>query len=66
VEIYAIRARELSEAVATLGWHLVAESRFQETLLEVRRLRGLCDKAGSDLLAFLERQEGVPPAGNRL
>ena len=65
VEIYAIRARELSEAVAALGWQIVAESRFDNTILDIKRLRILCDKAGADLLHFIEQKNPKttePPA----
>jgi hypothetical protein len=63
VEIYSIRTRELSEAVAILGWYIVSDNRFQQTILEIKRLRVLCDKAWSDLLAWIEQNE--PPSGTR-
>lgn len=49
-EIYATRARELSEAVATLGGHITAGRPFQETINEIRRLRVLMEKACEDLI----------------
>jgi hypothetical protein len=57
VEIYAIRARELSEAVARLGGQIVAGNHFREAITEIERLRVLCDRAGQDLLVEIE---GLP------
>jgi hypothetical protein len=57
VENYALRTRELSEAVALLGGHITAEREIRETLVEIKRIRSLLDKAGVDLLAFVERLE---------
>jgi hypothetical protein len=54
VEVYALRTRELSEAVALLGGHVTAERQIHESLVEIKRIRVLLDQAGVDLLAFVE------------
>jgi hypothetical protein len=54
VEIYALRTRELSEAVAVLGGHITAEREIHETIVEIKKIRVLLDRAGMDLLAFVE------------
>lgn len=58
VEIYAIRTRQLSEAIAVLAGHVTAERQIDETVTEIRRLSCLVEEAGMDLLAFVE----PPPA----
>jgi len=54
VEVYALRTRELSEAVAVLGGHITAERQIHESIVEIKRIRVLLDQASGDLLAFLE------------
>ena len=54
VENYAIRTRELSEAVATLGWQITAGRPFQETIRKIEELRFLCEKASRELAAMIE------------
>lgn len=53
-EIYAIRARELSDAVATLGLCIAAGQEFHENIMEVKRLRILAQQASEELLAAIE------------
>ena len=53
VEIYALRSRQLSEAVATLGWYVTAGRPFEGTMMEIERCRLLCQEAGADLFDFL-------------
>ena len=54
VENYAIRTRELSEAVATLGWQITAGRPFQETIRKIEELRFLCEKASRELAAMID------------
>jgi hypothetical protein len=56
VETYALRAREYSDAVASLPWSFVLENKFQETLAEVKRLRELCEEAAAQLFEFNGQQ----------
>jgi hypothetical protein len=48
IELYAIRAREFSDAVAGLGRHQI-ERELSVLLREIKRLRGLCDEAAAEL-----------------
>jgi hypothetical protein len=57
VEIFAIRTRELSEAVATLHVELTAGKASEQTLSEIKRLRALAESAGNDLFAWIEPSE---------
>ena len=50
----AIRVRELSDAVATLGRQIAAQREIEETIIEVKRLRTLAQQASEDLLDALE------------
>ena len=50
----AIRVRELSDAVATLGREIAARREIEETIIEVKRLRTLAQQASEDLLGALE------------
>lgn len=57
VETYALRTRELSEAAAVLGAQIHSEKKFQETMMEIRRLRVLIEQAGAELVSFVESTE---------
>jgi hypothetical protein len=63
-EIYAIRSRELSEAVSTLGGHLAAGRPFEESITEIRRLRGLCESAGEDFFRFVSSLQASRPSAS--
>ena len=49
IELYAMRAREFSDAVAGLGRHQKIERELLGLLREIERLRGLCDEAAAEL-----------------
>ena len=53
-ESYAIRIRELSDAVATLGRRIAAREQIEENIREVKRLKTLADQAGEELFGVLE------------
>ena len=53
-ETYAIRERELSDAVAMLGIRIAAGEDFYENIMEVTRLRILAQEASDELLAAIE------------
>ena len=53
-EAYAIQARELSDAAATLGRRIAAGEQIQENIREVKRLRALADQASENLLDAVE------------
>jgi hypothetical protein len=54
IEIYAMRTRRLSEAVAVLGGDVSAERRMDETIAKIKKLSLLVEQAGQDLFAFVE------------
>ena len=56
-ETYAIRVREFSDAVATLGRRIAARKQIGENLTEVERLKGLVEQASEELLDALESPE---------
>ena len=56
-ENYAIRVRELSDSVATLGRRIAARQQIGENLTEVERLKGLVEQASEELLGALESPE---------
>ena len=51
IEIYALRTRRLSEAVAILGAHVCAERQIDEIMTEVQKMRRLAEQAGTELFA---------------
>lgn len=55
VEAYAIRSRQLSEAVATLGMQVTSATHVCETIGRIEELRMYCDKAGDQLFAFINQ-----------
>jgi hypothetical protein len=57
MEVYAIRAREFSDAVARLGKHPQIERELLGLLDEIKRLRGLCDEAAEELERQTSRRE---------
>ena len=59
-EVYAIRAREFSDAVAHLGQHDQFGPEVFELLKEVKRLRGLCDAAAAELDRYLVIEKNPP------
>ena len=54
VEIYAVRTRQLSEAVSVLGGHITAGRQIDETIIEVKKLTRLVEEAGLNLFALVE------------
>ncbi len=63
VEAYAMRAREFYEAVAALGGHLAAGRSLEAAIADVKKLRGRCEEAGSQLFDFMtSRAVGASPA----
>jgi hypothetical protein len=61
VEIYALRTRRLSEAIAVLGGHVTAERHIDEIMTEIKKHRSLLEQAGTDLFAFVWPQVEEPP-----
>jgi hypothetical protein len=60
IEIYALRTRRLSEAVAALGGHLSTQRQIDESIIEIieiKNLSRLVEQAAADLFAFV----GQPP-----
>ena len=53
IEIYALRTRRLSEAIAVLAGDFSAERRIEESIIEVKNLSRLVEQAGADLSAFV-------------
>lgn len=49
IELYALRAREFSDAVAGLGRDQQIERELILLLREIKRLRALCDEAAVEL-----------------
>jgi hypothetical protein len=61
VEIYALRTRQLLEAVAVLGGHVTAERQIDEIMNEIKKHRSLVERAATDLFVFVwPRPEGPP------
>jgi hypothetical protein len=53
IEIYALRARLLSEGIAVLGGHVTAQRPINETIVELKNMSLLVEQAGADLFAFV-------------
>jgi hypothetical protein len=61
VEIYALRTRRLSEAIAVLGGHVTAERQIDEIMTEIKTLSRLVEEAAADLFVFVgQRPEESP------
>jgi hypothetical protein len=54
--LYALRAREFSDAVARLGRHKQISPEFSALIAEIERLRGLCDAAAADLDRYVSQR----------
>ena len=54
VQTYAVRAREFSDAVASLGRHTHIGQAFLEAIQETKRLHTLCNAAGDDLYRHID------------
>jgi hypothetical protein len=54
-QLYAISAREFSDAVARLGQHQRTDQELLGLIQEIKRLRGLCDAAGDQLDQYLSQ-----------
>jgi hypothetical protein len=61
VEIYAIRTRRLSEAIAVLGGYVAAGREIGEIMTEIRKLRSLTEQAATDLFASVWPRAEEPP-----
>lgn len=57
VEAYALRTRELSEAVAILGGQITTEKQIGPVVLDIKRLHAILEEAAAALFAFVERDE---------
>jgi hypothetical protein len=62
VEVYALRARQYSDAVARLGRHDRTGPELSALVNEIRRLRALCDEAAGKLDQYIS-QDGKPHVG---
>ena len=60
MEVYAMRAREFSDAVARLGRHPQIERELLGLLDEIKRLRDLCDEAAAELDADISERTVRP------
>ena len=56
LELYALRAREFSDAVARLGRHQQIGPETLGLIQEIERLRGLCDAAAADLDRYVSQR----------
>ena len=56
VEVYAVRAREFSDAVARLGQHEDSGPEFEELMGEIKRRHALCMAATDELERYLEQR----------
>jgi len=56
-ENYAIRAREFCDAVAALGARISTGKSLASEIAEIEVLRILCERLGSDLLAYVKALE---------
>ena len=61
LEIYALRTRRLSEAVAILGAHVSTEMQIDEIMAEVQKMRRLAEEAGTELFAFVGQRPAESP-----
>jgi hypothetical protein len=59
VEVYALRAREFSDAVARLGKHTHPGPGTLGLMEEIKRLQTLCIAAGDEVGRYLEKKGGV-------
>jgi hypothetical protein len=59
VEVYALRARQYSDAVARLGQHDHTSPELLALVREIKRLRVLCDEAAGELDQYIS-QTGKP------
>ena len=64
LEIYAIRARALSDAISALGWDLSDPAVFEAKIQEVKRLGALSERAGADFLDFVAQKAGRAAAAS--
>ena len=56
LELYALRAREFSDAVARLGRHQQIGPEILGLIQEIERLRGLCDAAATELDRYISQR----------
>ena len=56
-ETYAIRVRELSDAVAIMGRLIAARQKIGENITEVKRLKALVEQASEELFGGLESRD---------
>jgi hypothetical protein len=52
-ELFAIRARELSEAVAGLGTQIAVGNSLDDAIVEINRVSTLCEAAASDFFDLM-------------
>ncbi|HEY7391342.1 MAG TPA: hypothetical protein VH640_22695 [Bryobacteraceae bacterium] len=67
IEVYAIRAREFSDAVARLGQYSHVGPEFLEVWQEIQQRLALCNAAGEELGRYIDetsaRGELAPASG---
>ena len=56
VQVYALRAREFSDAVATLGQHSPMGIEALQQITKIKKRRAACKVAGEALEQFIELQ----------
>jgi hypothetical protein len=57
LQLYAIRAREFSDAVGRLGEHDRIGPEFLQLIAEIKRRHELCTSSGEDLDRWIERED---------
>jgi hypothetical protein len=63
-EQYALRSRELAEAVAALGSLIATDRPIEQAIADIVRLRILSEQSGTELFLFVKRmQERAASAG---
>jgi hypothetical protein len=53
IEIYALEVSRLSEAIAVLGEHVSAQRPIDKSIIEIKNLSRLVERARVDLFAFV-------------
>ena len=61
-ECYARRAREFSDAVASLGHHPQIGPEFLELIQEITLRRRLCDEVAGELDQYMQRTADLDPS----
>lgn len=64
VEVYAVRAREFSDAVARLGQHENRGAEFEKLMEEIKTRQALCRAASDELERYLEQRAKPTTTGS--